>query len=246
MSDHRTLTALAMGVREYRRMPVLLALMAGLPAYLILVFGALIPDSPVPVAVPGEGTQTAPLVDVYVAMFTPMVAGLVGAIAGLFLLRATREADSRLVIAGYRPRELLLARAGLLGAIGLFVTVVAVGVALTTSLQVAHLGWFAVATLLGALSYGFCGVLAGLVFDRLAGVYVVLFGSMIDLFVFQNPMVADRAAAASLLPGHVPIQLAIDAAFGSVDAGLAAAGLLVLAALGVLSFGAFYHSASPA
>lgn len=246
MSRHRTLTALSMGLREYRRMPVLLALMAGLPAYMILVFGALIPETAVPVSVPGEGTQTLPLVDVYVAMFTPMVAGLVGAIAGLFLMRATREADSRLVIAGYRPREVLLARAGLLGVVGLFVTAIAVGAALTTSLQVAHLGWFVVATVFGALIYGLCGVLGGLVFDRLAGVYVVLFGSMIDMFVFQNPMVADRAAVAAYLPGHVPIELAIDAGFGTVETGTALAGLAAVAVLGLLTFGAFYRTARPA
>ncbi|MFC7132588.1 MULTISPECIES: ABC transporter permease [Salinibaculum] len=245
MSGHRTLTALAMGVREYRRMPVLLALMVALPAYIIVVFAALVPDTTVPLAVPGEGTQMASMVEVYVAMFTPMVAGLVGAIAGLFLMRATREADSRLIIAGYRPREVLVARTGLLAVVGVFVTAVAVGATFVTPLSVAHFGWFVVATLLGALVYGLFGVLAGLVFDRLAGVYVVLFGSMIDMFVFQNPMVADEAAVAPYLPGHVPLELAIDAGFGTVELGSVALGVAYLAVLGVVSLGAFYRSARP-
>jgi putative Mn2+ efflux pump MntP len=246
VSDGRTLTALSMGLREYARMPVLLALLAVLPAYLILVFAALVPETPVALTLPGGGRVQVPMVDAYIAMFTPLVAGLVGAIAGLFLLRATREADSRLTIAGYRSRELLAARVGLLGLVGASVTAVAVGVTFLTPFEPAHLGWLVVATLLCALTYGVFGVLAGLVLDRLAGVYLVLFGSMIDIFVFQNPLATETAALAELLPGHVPVELAMRAGFGSVDPAALAPGLAYLAVLAAVALAAFYQSTRPA
>lgn len=246
MSRFRTLTALKMGVHEYTRMPVLLVLMAVLPAYIIFVFAALIPDSPVPLPVPGGSTVQASMVEVYVAMFTPMVAGLVGGIAGLFLMRATRDADSRLVIAGYRPREVLAARFGLLAVVGLFVTAISVGVTMTTPFEATHFGWFVVATLLGALVYGLFGVLVGLVLDRLAGVYLVLFGSMIDMFVFQNPLIEDQAAAAPYLPGHVPVELAVRAGFGNASLDALLPGVAYLAVLFALSLAAFYRSTQPA
>jgi hypothetical protein len=51
------------------------------------------------------------------------------------------------------------------------------------------------------------------VLDRLAGVYLILFGSMIDLFVFQNPLATDPPDAAILLPGHYPLQVVMMAGF---------------------------------
>ena len=247
MSEHRTRTALRMGLRAYRRMPLLWVLLVGLPAYLLAGFAFLLPDATVLVDVPGDGQQALSMVDVYIVTFTPLVAGLVGGIAGLFLVRATSDADGRLVIAGYRAREVVLARIGLVVAVGLAVTAVAVA---TTSLVVvspANLPAFAGATLLGALVWGLLGVLAGLVLDRLAGVYLVLFGTMIDMFLFQNPLVADRAAVAPLLPGYAPVRAAVDAGFSSsVDLATFGVGLGVLAILGVLATGAFYRSTRPA
>lgn len=196
MSQYRTTAALRMGLREYRRMPLLWVLLVGLPAYLLAGFGYMIPDTTVLVTIPGDGQRTLSMVDVSIATFTPLVAGLVGGIAGLFLMRATSDADGRLVIAGYRAREVVLARFGLLVAVGLAVTVVAVATTSLVVLTPANLPAFVGATLLGALIWGLLGVIVGLVLDRLGGVYVILFGTMVDMFLFQNPLVADPAAVA--------------------------------------------------
>jgi len=70
-----------------------------------------------------------------------------------------------------------------------------------------------VGTALTALVYGMVRLLVGFLLDRLLGVSLILFGSMIDLFVFQNPLATDPLAVARLLPGHYPLQLVIEAGF---------------------------------
>ena len=247
MSTARTATALWLGVRQHARTPVLLGLLVGLPAYMLVTFGLLVPDSPVPLSLPGGGSITASLAAVYVAMLTPMVAGLLAGIAGLFVMRATREADARLVIAGYRPREVLAARVGLLGVVGLVVTAVCVAATAVTPLAPAALPLFVAAALVAALLYGSLGVLAGLLFDRLAGVYLVLFGTMLDMFLFQNPLVEDPAAVAPYLPGYGPVRGAVAAAFAaSPDPWLLLPGLAYLAAVAAVALAAFYRSTRPA
>jgi len=57
------------------------------------------------------------------------------------------------------------------------------------------------------------GLLVGFLLDRLLGMSLILFGSMIDLFVFQNLLATDPLAMARLLPGHYPLQLVIEAGF---------------------------------
>lgn len=246
MSEYRVRTALRMGLREYRRMPLLWILLVGLPAYILGGFASFIPDTSVPVEVPGNGQQLLSMVDVYIATFTPLVAGLVGGIAGLFLVRATRDADARLVIAGYRAREVVLARVGLVAVIGVAVSAVSVATTSIVVFRPANLPAFAAATLLGAVIWGLLGVLAGIVLDRLGGVYLVLFGTMIDMFLFQNPLVEERAAVAPFLPGHAPVSAAIDSAFSStVDLAVFGEGVVVVGVLGVLAVGAFYRSTRP-
>jgi ABC-2 type transport system permease protein len=51
------------------------------------------------------------------------------------------------------------------------------------------------------------------VFNRLAGIYVVMFVPLLDLFLAQSPFATDPPAIAPLLPGHFPSELALDAAF---------------------------------
>jgi ABC-2 type transport system permease protein len=246
MSEHRTATAFRMGLREYRRMPLLWVLLVGLPAYLLAGFASLIPDTTVLVDLPSGGQQPLSLVEVYIATFTPLVAGLVAGIAGLFLMRATSDADSRLVIAGYRAREVVLARFGLVVAVGVTVSIVAVAITSLLVFAPEDLPAFVGATLLGAVIWGLLGVLAGLVLDRLGGVYLILFGTMVDMFLFQNPLVADRAAIAPFLPGYAPVRLAVDASFASsADLAPFGVGLAMVSVLTVLAVGAFYQSTRP-
>ncbi|MFB6075264.1 MAG: hypothetical protein ABEJ89_09645 [Haloarculaceae archaeon] len=233
--------ALRAGVREYRRTPVLLALLVALPAYAIWVFAVVAPDTAAPLALDG-GTVRVALGEALPAFMTPMVAALVTGIAGLFVMQTAAETDARLVVAGYRPVELVLARLGLLLGVSALATAVSVGVMLT-AFDPKHLAWFAGATALTALIYGMVGVLAGVALDRLPGVYLILFGALVDLFLFQNPLATDPPALATYLPGHFPLQLATQAGFAaSVDFGSLPGALVALVALTALATVAFYRS----
>jgi hypothetical protein len=109
-----------------------------------------------------------------------------------------------------------------------------------TAFEPRHLGWYLLGTWLAALAYGMVGVLAGVLLDRLPGVYLVLFGSMVDLFVFQNPLATDTPDAATLLPGHCPLGIAMaggfDVAVELVDLGWAVAVLALLTAVATVAF----------
>lgn len=237
----RVTTAVEMGLREYRRTPVLLALLVFLPAYLVGLFALVAPDSPAAVHVGGETVRTE-LTTALPAFTAPMAAALVTGIAGLFLMRATADADARLVLAGYRPWQVVLARLGLLGTVSAVATVVAVAVA-RLFVTPAAIAWFVAAVFLTGLVYGAVGAVAGLVLGRLAGVYAILFGSMVDLFLFQNPLATDAPEVATYLPGHFPLTLAVDAAFApGVDASAAAWSLGAVAVLTAAASLAFYRA----
>lgn len=233
----RVAAAVRAGTREYRRTPVLVALLVVLPAYTVGVFALVAPDATVGVQTSG-GVVSVPVSRATAAVTAPMAAALVAGVAGLFLLRGAGATDRRLVVAGCRPWQVVAARVALLVAVAATATVVAVGVARWAFAPESMAG-FAAATFFAALAYGLVGLLAGLALGRLGGVYAVLFGTLVDLFVFQNPLATEAPAAARFLPGHYPVAMATDAAFG---AGVAAGDLLgsltvvgVLAAAGVVT-----------
>lgn len=239
---NRTLRSAAMGARQIGRTPVLLGLLVVLPAYLVGVFTYVAPDSRVAFELEGGETVRVSLTEAFPAFTTPMVAALLAGIAGLFLIQSTADADARLVVAGYRSAEVVLARLALLAGVSALATLVAVGV-MRVAFAPDRLGWFAVAVLLTALIYGTLGVLVGTLLDRLPGVYLVLFGSMIDLFLFQNPLATETPAVARIAPGHHPLRLAMDAGFsGRVALEPLAWSVAVLAVCGTLAVAAFYRS----
>jgi hypothetical protein len=232
-----------MGLREYARTPVLLALLTVMPVYFVGVFTVLLPASDIPVTVPGEGRQVLPVADVYGVLLVPLIAGLIGGIAGLFLMQAAREADARLVLAGYRARQVVLARFGLLAVASALATAVSLGVLAPSFVPERPLA-VAAAGVLAGLTYGLVGMLVGLLAGKLAGVYAMLFVPMLDVFFLQNPTASDSAAVASFLPGDAVVELALDAGF-SADVALhpLGRGLALLAVVVALAAGAFYRTA---
>ncbi|MFB6092482.1 MAG: hypothetical protein ABEK02_05680 [Haloquadratum sp.] len=210
MSDVRTI--FEMGVREYARTPVLLALLVFLPIYLIVVFHQVMPQEPTTVEVPVQGAMRVETTTATTVLLAPMAAAFVGGAAGLFLMQSARAVDGRLSIVGAGTGDILLARASVLGVAAAAGTAVSVAV-LSVTTPVERVGWYLLATLLVALLYGGVGALVGLVFNRLAGVYVLLFGPFLDLFLAQSPLTDETHAIAPYLPGHFPMRVALDAAF---------------------------------
>jgi hypothetical protein len=228
------------GATELRRTPLLLALLVFAPAYVIYVFTLVAPEGTAAVHLSGEVVRT-PLADAFPAFTTPMTAALLSGTTGLFLMHSSAVADSRLVVAGYRAHQVVLARLCLLLGVAAIATTVSVGVMLT-AFEPEHLGWFILGTGLTALVYGMVGVLSGVLLARITGVYLILFGSMIDLFIFQNPLATDPPAAAQFLPGHYPLRVAMEAGFtGTVEVASVGWTLLYLGILTSIATGAFYR-----
>ena len=209
----RITTALPMGVREFRRTPVLLGLLAVLPVYWIGAFMYIVPDTAVPMTIAG-GSVSVALPDLVAALLTPVTATLLSGIVGLFLMQSSKAADDRLHLAGYRSYELIVSRVGLLAVGGFVVATVCLAVVLVSFTPVSLLGFIG-ATVLSALIYGVIGVIVGMTLDTLAGVYVMLFTPMVDMFIFQNPMAIDSPPWVQVLPGHFVMKATMDAAFTS-------------------------------
>jgi ABC-2 type transport system permease protein len=226
------------GLEELRRTPLLIALLVVGPAYVIYFFTLFAPDGLAIVHL-GEETLRTTLPEAFPAFTTPMTAALLAGIAGLFLMETASSADSRLVVAGYRTHQVILARLGLVAGIALVASGVSIGVMLT-AFQPELLIWFIAGTTLTALIYGMIGLIIGVLLNRLLGIYLILFGSMIDLFVFQNPLAQETPVLARILPGHYPLQLVMEAGFkGSISLanfGYTLGYLCVLTLLGILGF----------
>ncbi|WP_415378923.1 hypothetical protein [Halosimplex sp. TS25] len=236
--NRRVTTAVTMGVREFRRTPVLLALLAFLPAYIIGAFVLLVPDVDVPATI-GEATVTVPMADFAAAFMTPVTVAILSGIVGLFLVQTSQAADDRLRLAGYSATDLVVSRVGTLGLGTVVVTAASVLVAVLAFTPVSIVP-FVAATLLVGLTYGILGVVVGIALGRLGGVYVMLFAPMVDVLMFQNPLATDAPEWITLLPSHYATNALFDAAFtSSVDAGDfggALAYAVALLAIGVLVF----------
>ena len=209
--NRRIPAAVTMGVREFRRTPVLVVLLLVLPAYFVGVFVLLVPETDIPLSV--GGTTTTVSMSAYAAAFMTAVAvAILSGIVGLFVVLTSEAADDRLRRAGYSGLELVVARIVTLGAGVAVVTAVAVSVAVQV-FQPADLRAFtAVAGLLG-ITYGVVGVLVGLLFDELGGVYVMLLVPLVDVLLFQNPLASDLPWWNEYLPGHYATAALFDTAF---------------------------------
>lgn len=240
-------TAYRLGLKEYARSYVLVGLLVYLPAAYITLVSYVTPSVQIPVRVPVDGLTVELMLDLPVVnavVMAPATCSFITGIAGLFLMQRSRDADDRLVLAGYRPWQVIAARVALLTSICALVTGVAVGVLWFNYVPELPVP-FVAATLLSALVYGLFGVMVGTRLGPLSGMYVVLFVPMLDIGVFQNPMFmqGEPALWMQLLPGHYPVSVAIDAAFSTaIDPTMLLRSGVVVLGLGTLAVTAFYRA----
>jgi len=184
--------------------------------------------------------------DLHGAIMVPIVTAFLAGIAGLFVMLDASRADGRLAVAGVSPRTLAATRILLVSLISAGVALLAVGVTLIHS-RPENIPGFTMANLLVGLSYGFIGALAFLAAGRLGGAYLMLLVPMIDIGIFQDPMMISGEPPwwMKLLPGFGGTRFAIDAAFsGRGDDWMALlAALSWLVALGMVAFGTFSRRA---
>ena len=209
-----------MAFRDQRRRPLVLILLVIIPAYVITRSIAQTLATPRTIGLPDGIWITTTMKDVHGAGMGGLVIGFVVAVVGVFVMQSALQGDRRLVLAGFRPGETVLARLLVLfAAIALVVTVAAV----TTVLNFTPASWLPMilALVLIGVIYGAIGALAGAVLDKLAATYLILFLVLTDLGVVQSPMFHDTPGSlAWVLPGYGPSRVMYDGAFsGDFHAG---------------------------
>ena len=236
------LTATVMAFRDQRRRPLLLILLVALPAYVITRSIADTEATPQQVGLPSGAVIASNMKDIHGAVMGGTVVAFVAGLVGVFVMQSALQGDRRLVVAGFRPGETIVAR--LLVVATATAVVVAVS-AIVTAFAFDPSSWisFSAGLLLIGLLYASLGALTGAVLDRLAATYLMLFMAMTDLSIVQNPMFGDGNPDgwAVVLPGYGPARVMVDGAFsdsfhagGELFLSLAWLGALTTAVLFVL------------
>ena len=206
--------ATRMDVHDLRRRPLLIVLLIVTPVVFISRAISLTERIPRVIGLPGGGTTLTTMRDVHGAVMAAITVAFLGGLIGVFAMQAARQADRRLVLAGFRGVETVVAR--------LIVLFAATGVALLIALLVTARDftpqswlWFAFGTAAIATTYAGIGALAGTLLGRVGATYLLLFLAMLDLGVVQNPMFGDGNPPgwAVVLPGYAGIRVVVAAGF---------------------------------
>ena len=212
----RVTAVLRAGMREYRRNRVLWVLLLAVPALFIGMAIIVTVDEPGPIAlVEGARHFTTSLSQrrMHAATMVPVASAFLAGLTGLFIVTGSATGDRRLVLAGFRPREVLAGRLGVIGAATVLATTVGVAV---SGAAYAPRQWvvFAGANLLIALTYAMVGVLVGPLTGRLGGLYLILLLAFIDVGLGQSVMVPGGPPAwGAFLPARGASRVMIDGAF---------------------------------
>lgn len=211
----RSRVATTMAFRDQWRRPLVLILIVVIPAYVITRSIAETLATPRRIGLPADVFVTTTMKQLHGAGMGGVAVAFVIALLGVFVMQSALDGDRRLVVAGMRPVETVLARLlVLVSGTGL---VVAVSV-LVTALNFTPRNWLPMITALVILGliYAALGSLAGALLDKLAATYVMLFLVMTDIGVVQSPMFhVTPGRLAPLLPGYGPTRAMYDAAFAS-------------------------------
>jgi hypothetical protein len=183
----RITTATRLGFREQARRPLLIALLVVVPFFFITRAIAKTRLLPRRIGLPGGALILTTMRDIHGVTMAAVTVAFLAGLCGAFIVSSARQADRRLVVAGFRPLEAVIPRLAVLGA----ATVIVVGVSVAvTALSFTPQSWaaFALGTLLVGLTYGCIGVLAGSLFGQLGATYLVLFVAMLGQGILQSPM----------------------------------------------------------
>ena len=203
--------------REYRRNTALWVMLIGLPLFFISLSVAVTPDDPALVELVENGRRAISIlsmIDVHGAIMVPITVAFLAGLAGLFVVLGSAEGDRRLVLAGFRTREVLAARLGVITLAAALVTAVVSLAIFTGSFQPRVWLTFALATLTVALTYAMIGVVIGPLVGRLGGLYLMFLLPFLDVGLAQNVMFdAAPPTWAAWLPAHGAVRVLIDGAF---------------------------------
>jgi hypothetical protein len=225
-------------------------LLVGLPLFFITLSIAVTPNSPAPVELVESGRRAISILsmtDVHGALMVSITVSFLAGLAGLFVVLGSTEGDRRLVVAGFRPREVLTARLGVITLAAVLVSAVSLAVT-AASFQPQVWLTFALATLAVAVTYAMIGVVIGPLVGRIGGLYLMFLLPFLDVGLAQNVMLdAAPPSWAAWMPAHGAVRVLIDGAFtAGFDevAGLTWA-LLWLVGLAVAAAIVFHRCAAP-
>jgi hypothetical protein len=207
--------AVRMGWRDWRRNPVLWALLAVVPAVFIWLSDAITPSRPIALGLVEGGrriTETFDIAHIHAATMAPIAVASLATLAGLNAMLDARAGDRRLTLAGLRPTALLAARLAVIALAAALAT--AASLAVTAAVFQPHQwAWYAAANGLIALTYALIGVVIAPIFGRVAGVFIAFLIPFLDLGITQSPMLNDQPPGwAQTLPGYGGSRILIDAA----------------------------------
>ena len=234
------------GMRDYRRNRVLWALLIAVPAIFIGLAILVTVDTPGPVALvegPRRFTDMFSQRRMHAATMAPVTAAFLAGLAGLFVVTGSAGGDRRLVLAGFRCRQVLAGRLGVI-ATATFVTTTAAVAVSAAWYPPRQLVVFAGANLVIALTYAMVGVLVGPLTGRLGGLYLILLLAFIDVGLGQTVMLPGGPPAwGSFLPARGASRVLIDGAFTARfdETGYLLLGLAWLAALMAASAAVFHR-----
>ena len=246
----RLAAGLRFGLREYRRNTVLWALLVVVPLVFITLAIATTPDGPMPVEVSEGGlreNRIISMVDLHGAIMAPIAVAFLAGLAGLSAVLGSAQGDRRLALAGFRSREVLGARLGVIAVATLLVTAVSLAV---TAVEFSPEQWltFAGATLLVGLTYGLIGAAVGPLVGRVGGLYLMFLIPFLDVGLAQNVMFdAAPPAWGRFMPAYGAVRVLIDGAFtpGFDELGALLLALAWLAAMALAAVAVFHRVAEP-
>ncbi len=233
----RTRTATVMGFRDQRRRPLVLILLVVVPAYVILWSVAETKPTPRTIGLPGGESATTTMKALHGPGMAGLMVAFLAALVGVFVMQSALQGDRRLVLAGFRPREAVVARLLVMAAATLLAVTVSAAIMALVFTPASWLPVIAALALTG-LIYAAIGALVGALLDKLPATYLILFLIMTDLGVVQSPMFHTTPVSfAWLLPGYPLDRLLYDGAFAHTFAAtgdlLIALGWLVALAVAV-------------
>lgn len=213
---HRLWTGLRYAWKEYRRNLALWVLLVGLPLFFITLSIAVTPDDPAPVELVENGQTSISILsmtDVHGAIMVAITVAFLAGLAGLFVVLGSAEGDRRLVLAGFKPREVLGSRLGVITLAAVLVSAVSLAVT-AASFDPAVWLTFAAATLAIAITYALIGVVVGPLVGRIGGLYLMFLLPFLDVGLAQNIMFdAAPPSWAVWMPAHGATRVLIDGAF---------------------------------
>ncbi len=219
MTWGRLLVAFRMTALGLLRNRIALALMLILPTTFYVLIALTTNDAPTTFLLPSvadDATVTVPRNHEALVFMGLAAVGFLSAFLGFHLISRQTDVARRLLLCGYHPWELVMAR--------LSVLVVAVAVVSLFSLALLlmffvprHLGGVLASFVLVGFVYGCCGLLAGSIFKReLEGILSIVLITNVDVGWLQNPIfytASERRDVIQALPAYFPAQVGMTSAF---------------------------------